>query len=276
MTCILSNVFTMENQEKLTAEEVICLQMNGVSTMDILHTHPEKIQQLLEEKFLYRPSLSRAKLLLSRQESLGIATLTVYDEDFPKRLLAIGNDCPAVIYCLGNMGLLKRERAVGIIGARACDQDGYDMAYNLASKYAQEGNVIVSGLALGCDTAAHRGCLNAKGETIAVVATGLNRVHLKQNKIPQEVILANNGLTSSEMPLDEKATPCKLVMRNRIQAALSEKMILVQCPAKSGSMYTMEFAKLYGKECLAATYLHRSEINEGNYILIDNGEAKPI
>lgn len=205
-----------------------------------------------------------------------IISISVNEQSFPQRLRDIGIDCPSIIYCRGNIELLNRDRAVAIIGARVCDQDGYNMAFNLAEHYARDGYVIVSGLALGCDTAAHKGALAANGMTIAVVATGLDRVHPRENELLQNEILFNGGLIISEQPIGVKANPTRLVARNRIQAALSDAVILAQCPAKSGSLYTMEFARKYGKLCYVATYPARTPANAGNYLLLDSGQAQPI
>ena len=165
---------------------------------------------------------------------------------------------------------------MAIIGARACDKDGYNTAYRAGIKYAQESNVIVSGLALGCDTAAHRAAIAVKGDTIAVVATGLNLTYPKESVQLQKDILAHKGLLLSEQPYGTKANPTRLVARNRLQAALSESVILAQCPEHSGSLHTMRFARNYGKLCFAATYIRRTDANSGNYNLIDTGRATPI
>lgn len=205
-----------------------------------------------------------------------IVSISVQDERYPQRLIDIGADAPAVIYCLGNIDLLKQEKAVAIIGARAADKEGNAKAYQLGKAYAEMGYVIVSGLALGCDTSAHIGCLDAGGKTIAIVGNGLDRIHPKENEGLQKRILDNGGLILSEEIPGVKANPTRLVARNRLQAALSQAVILAQCPKKSGSLYTMEFARKYGKQSIAATFPHRTPTNAGNYYLIDRHLAHPI
>lgn len=266
----------MAQSVKLSIDEVICLQMAGVSTTDIVRMDLAAFDSLFGDNPEYEDYLSKANDMLDRQESLGITAISVQDTDFPRRLQEIGDDCPAVIYCLGNVEMLKKKQAVAIIGARVCDKEGYKAAFNVAEKYAKGGNVIVSGLALGCDTAAHRGALAVNGETIAVVATGLDRIHPRESETLQREILSASGLIVSEQPLGIKANPTRLVARNRIQAALSDSVILAQCPAKSGSLHTMRFARRYGKPCYAVTYPTRTPANAGNYLLLDTGQAKPI
>lgn len=266
----------MNNNSRLNVDEIICLQMAGFSTSEIIKIDLTRFEELYESNPIYEEYIDRANTMLDRQEAMAISAITVHEDIFPKRLLAIGIDCPSVIYCLGNTALLRKKKAVSIIGARACDNEGYSMAYRLGMKYAQDGNVIVSGLALGCDTAAHRGAVGVKGDTIAVVATGLNLTHPKENIQLQKNILANNGLLISEQPYGTKANPTRLVARNRLQAALSESVILAQCPEHSGSLHTMRFARKYGKTCFAAAYTHRTDVNSGNYYLIESNLAMPI
>lgn len=205
-----------------------------------------------------------------------ILEITKTSELFPPTLLAIGNDCPEKLYLMGNIVLLKEEKTVAIIGARAADRKGCDKAYALAADFAKKGYVVVSGLALGCDSAAHRGCLAAHGKTIAIVGSGLDIVHPVVNKDLQEMILNQGGLVISEYPIGVKATPKNLVLRNRLQAALSQMVVVAQCPAKSGTLYTVNFARRYGKEVRAAQFGYHNEATAGNDMLLRDGIATTI
>lgn len=205
-----------------------------------------------------------------------ITTITKNDQQYPAELKAIGSDAPAILYAMGNLDLLNSDNRVAIIGARKADRKGYDAAYCLGRQYAEAGYIIVSGLALGCDTAAHRGCIDAGGRTIAIVATGLDRVHPIENTTLQEDILRTGGLILSEQPLGTKANPTRLVARNRLQAALSKQIIVTQCPERSGSLYTVNFAHKYGKEVLAVDFGYVNAANAGNRELIESGRAERI
>lgn len=215
----------MSESDILNVDEVIYLQMSGLSTTDIFRTDFGTFDSLYEDNPEYEEYLSQANNMLNRQGAPDITVISVRDMDFLRRFLETGEDCPAVIYCLGNLDLLKKEQAMAIIGARACDKEGYKAAFKASERFAREGNVIVSGLALGCDTAAHRGALAVNGGTIAVVATGLDRVHPRENETLQNEILISGGLIVSEQPLGVKANPTRLVARNRIQASLSDSVI---------------------------------------------------
>ena len=132
--------------------------------------------------------------------------ITYSDSLFPDELRKIP-DCPEVLYALGNTDLLTTGRKAAVIGARKADEAGIDAAYRLGYMYAEQGYTVVSGLAFGCDAAAHRGCIDAGGKTIAIVATGLDRVFPKEHKTLQESILSTGGLVISEQPPGVKASP---------------------------------------------------------------------
>lgn len=142
-------------------------------------------------------------------------TIPNFDPLFPEEFRKIP-DCPEVLYTLGNSDLLAPGRKVAVIGVRKADEAVVDAAYRLGYMYAEQGYTVVSGLAFGCDAAAHRGCIDAGGKTIAIVATGLDRIFPKEHKTLQESILAKGGLVISEQPSGVKANPSRLIARNRL------------------------------------------------------------
>ena len=171
--------------------------------------------------------------------------ISYYDKAYPHHFRNLCQDAPPLVHVLGNKDLLNREDNVAIIGARAADKDGLDMAYGLAKQMGEQGHIVISGLALGCDTAAHQGCLNADGQTIAVVASGLDITHPRVNKSLQDEIIAKGGAILSEHPFGVKANPTRLVARCRMQVVLTQSVIVVQCPIISGTMYAVRFAQEY-------------------------------
>ena len=263
--------------EKLTIEEIYCLSRFGMGTKDIRQTDLNAFDRLYEDNAeQFDEWLDYAEKRFDKQEELGIKTISCQDSDYPSRLTAIGNDAPALIYLLGNASLLKTEEAVAVIGARAADGAGLEAAFKIGKEYAERGNVIISGLALGCDKAAHEGCLSVEGKTIAIVASGLDITHPRENIGLQHQILEHGGLLLSEQIIGVKANPSRLVARNRLQAAWSQAVILAQCPEQSGSMHTMRFARKYHKECFAVRFPKWSEANGGNRLLIEEGLALPF
>ncbi|MCM1138590.1 MAG: DNA-protecting protein DprA [Muribaculum sp.] len=265
------------NDNKLTIEEIQCLIWFGITPIQIRKTDLDAFDNLYNEnQEQFDAWLDKAERLFDKEFEMGVKIVSIQDDNYPKQLLAIGDDAPPLIHLLGNSKLIERTDSVAIIGARAADRQGLDAAFTLGVKYASEGKVIVSGLALGCDKAAHEGCLSASGETIAIVASGLDIIHPIENKQLQSRILETGGLVLSEQHIGVQANPSRLVARNRLQAALSESVILAQCPDRSGSMHTMRFARKYHKKSYAVAYPKYTEINGGNKLLIESKQAFPL
>ena len=181
-------------KQPLTIDEVLPLQYFGMENSEILKMHLNKFEELLNENPILEEYPDKANSILDRQEEAGVISYVWTDPEFPERLRKICNDCPPIIHLKGNIGLLNEVNAVAVIGARAADNEGNEAAYELGRKYAQEGNVIVSGLALGCDTSAHRGCLDVGGKTIAIVGSGLDICHPKENKWLEQRIQQEEGI----------------------------------------------------------------------------------
>ena len=267
----------MEKNDKLNIDEILLLKWRGLSPTQISKIDLKTFERLYDEDpDEFDRLLEKANAIFDKQDALGIKTISIQDEEYPEKLKKIKNEAPVLIHMLGNIDLLKRERAVAVIGARSADKEGNAKAFEIGKKYAEEGNVIVSGLALGCDKASHEGCLAIKGETIAIVGSGLDIVHPKENSDLQKRILEAGGLILSEQLIKTKVNPTTLVARNRLQAALSDAVILAQCPAQSGSLHTMRFARQYQKKCLAVKFPKRTEANAGNFDLIENNLAQPL
>ena len=218
--------------------------------------------------------LDRATQLFARQQASGVRTLSFLDADYPQALLDIP-DFPPLIHYLGDHTLFAQKGQVAVIGARKADRAGCEAAWKLGCKLGRE-HIVVSGLAAGCDTAAHRGCLDVGGRTVAIVATGLDTVFPCENEGLQADILANGGAILSEQPFGTPPAPKRLVARNRLQAALVDTVIVAQCPEHSGTLHTVEFARRYGKKIKAWRFATPNEVNAGNFNLIGRGIAAPI
>lgn len=265
------------DDDRLTLEEIQCLVWHGLSVTRIRDMRVAGFDRLYNDnERQFDQWLDKAEQIFDRQQNLGIRTCSIQDNAYPSPLKAIGDDAPPLIHLLGNCDLLKCNNTVAIIGARSADRHGVSAAYSLGKRFAKNGNVVVSGLAIGCDTAAHQGCLDAAGDTVAIVASGLDITHPRENKPLQERIISNNGLILSEQLIGTKANPTRLIARNRLQAALSQTVILAQCPGQSGSMHTMRFARKYKKISMAVEFPSYSEINGGNRLLLESGLASPI
>lgn len=262
--------------KNLRIEQILCLQLSGYSAVEIFGMSQASFHRIYSTHENIKASFTTARCILERQERLGILTLPFYHPDFPENLRMIEADCPPLIHLFGNKNLLTRE-AVAIIGARQADKRGCGAAYKWGMTYARQGKTVVSGLALGYDAAAHRGCLDAGGNTVAIVATGLDLTYPKENKSLQELILQNDGLLVSEQIIGVKANSSRLVARNRLQAALSREIVVAQFPIQSGTMHTVRFAQKYGKQIYAVRFgQYDMQKSSGNEQLINDGVAIPL
>ena len=170
--------------------------------------------------------------------------VTKEDEAFPERLINIANS-PYGLFYLGELKDLKKT--VSIVGARMCSAYGKKMAISLSKALAENGYTVISGMAKGIDSYAHRGCLDGGGKTIAVLGNGVDVVYPKENRLLYEEI-AKNGAIVSEYPLGSVALPRNFPLRNRIISALSQKVIVVEAKLKSGSLITADYALEQGKD----------------------------
>ena len=264
-------------------DELLALQLQGTIPKQM----PGDVQTngyLREIAQKSRRELGKARYILEKQAKAGVETIPYYADEYPRHFCGLGNDAPHLIHVLGNRELLNREDNVTIIGSRAADRDGLAAASRMAEQIGGAGHVVISGLAEGCDTAAHRGCLDAGGQTVAIVASGLDIVYPKSNKALQDEILANGGAVLSEHPFGVKANPTRLVARCRMQVVLTQSVIVAQCPVVSGTMYAVHFAQEYNEysydgwesSIYAVSFAEWNERNSGNEYLLDSGRAVPI
>jgi DNA processing protein len=218
----------------------------------------------------------QAENLLAQTEQLpGGKVLSFYD--FPDRLKTM-LDPPLLLHCLGDDALLG-ARSAAVIGTRHPTGYGQHCACEFGKILTEQGRVVVSGLALGCDTGGHQGCLDGGGRTIAVLAHGLDDVYPPENRGLAERIVREGGLLVSEYAVGVPGHRSFFVDRDRIQAALSDIVIVVQTSIKGGTLHTVGFAE---KGCVPVFALeHPGEMMgeeqvQGNLQLLEDGRATPI
>lgn len=193
----------------------------------IRHISPETVRSLLD-------TLTRA----------GIDTLTWEDDGFPSNLLIL-HDAPPTLFIRGDL-LPADETAVAIVGTRTATPSALGAAERIAGELAGRGITIVSGLAMGVDTAAHRGALDAAGRTLAVLGSGIRVIHPKRNRDLADRIV-EKGAILSELHPDATPTGNQLVARDRITSGLGRWVIVVESDTTGGSMRTAEFALRQGR-----------------------------
>lgn len=192
--------------------------------------------------------LKEAETQAEAAAAAGYQILVYDDESYPPLLKQIA-DPPLVLYVWGDVKVLSRL-AVAMVGARRPSAYGSSVAHRLARELAERQLVIVSGLARGIDSACHRGALEAKGKTVAVLGSGLDVVYPREHKKLAEQVAAS-GAVISEFPPGTAPTPENFPIRNRIISGLSLGTVIVEAAEYSGSLITARLALEQDREVFA-------------------------
>ena len=194
--------------------------------------------------------------------------VTFADEVYPRLLLEI-SDPPPLLYVKGDTGLLDRL-ALAVVGSRNATQQGRANAQAFSEELSDGGFTIISGMALGIDTAAHQGGLAAASSSIAVVGTGLDIVYPARNRALAHR-LAEAGALVSEFPLGTPALAPNFPRRNRLISGLSRGCLVVEAALQSGSLITARHALEQGREVFAIPGSIHSPLSKGCHLLLKQG-----
>ena len=197
--------------------------------------------------------------------------LSIACEAYPCCLLDL-KDPPLILFGQGNENLLS-TRGVGMVGSRNASQIGLKVAKSFASVFAQAGWSIVSGLAEGIDGAAHEGALHGNGPTVAVLGGGLDQIYPKHHGGLARQILKQGGLLLSEYPPGTAPQPAFFPRRNRIIAALSDALLVVEAAVRSGSLITARVASELGRPVMAIPGSIHSPHSKGCHAMIKKGAS---
>lgn len=165
--------------------------------------------------------------------------------EFPEKLKII-EDSPKKIYVMGNKELLK-EKTIAVVGSRDCTEYGKQNAYEFGKQIARHGIIVVSGMAKGIDSAAHLGCIENGGKTIAVLGAGFNHIFPKQNIGLFHKIIETGGAVITEYAPNINIKSEQFRQRNRIVSALSMGVLVIEAEHRSGTTITAGFARKQGK-----------------------------
>lgn len=232
----------------------------------------------------YEESKQSAEYILEASRRQGIKIVSSCNvPGFPLKLVDTVNeegrqDVPILLYYKGDLSTTAKP-GVAIIGTRNPSPEGVEAARYVADKFAKFGFNIVSGLALGCDTAAHEGAIAlSHHSTTAFVAHGLDMVYPKENEGLFDRILERGGLIMSEYPIGSGVDRYKLVARDRLQAGLADATIVIQTGEHGGTMHAVRCTQKLGKPLYALNYKKAlsPEFIGGNEMLIKGGSAIPL
>jgi len=216
-------------------------------------------------------SLELAADELDRVKLNGVRVVAQDDPEYPKRLYEI-YDPPLVLYIKGSREVINNY-GLAVVRTRHPTPYGVGMAERLACDLAARGLVVVSGMARGIDTAAHRGALNAHGKTAAVWGTGLDVTYPKENQKLADQILAAGGAILSEFPMGAFPAPQNFPIRNRIISGLSVGVLVIEAGEYSGTRVTARCALEQGRDVYAVPGNVTNKLSWGPNTLIKQGAA---
>ncbi len=233
--------------------------------LENLRIRPETIESLMKREFE-----AKAGEELERVKELGGDILVLDDGSYPAYLREIA-DPPITLYVRGAWQECFDQPCVAVIGSRMCSTYGKNAAEMLARDLASRGICVVSGLARGIDTAAHRGAISGGGRTVAVLGTGLDSIYPKENEKLVEEIIASGGAVATQFPLGTPPLKDNFPYRNRIISGLSLGVLIVEASERSGSLITARLAAEQGREVMAVPGNITSGKSYGTNYLIKAG-----
>lgn len=235
------------------------------SELEALRLRPETIDSIISNEFV-----EKAQAELDRVAELGGDILIIDDGSYPSGLREIA-DPPITLYVKGDWQKCFEQPGVAVIGSRKCSTYGENASEMLSRDLASRGVCIVSGLARGIDTSAHKGAISGGGRTIAVLGTGIDGVYPKENARLINEILASGGALVSQFPLGTPPLKDNFPYRNRIISGLSLGVLVIEATEKSGSLITARLAAEQDREVMAVPGNITSRNSIGTNYLIKSG-----
>lgn len=264
----------LQEEVKLKPEKARALLRAFGSVEAVAGAEPPRLKAVVplsikELAALRRKPGRRTEEVLRLCKAQNIRILPLHDPDYPQRL---GNifDPPLVLYIRGRLPDLNGLPAITVVGPREASPYGMDVARQIGWQLSAAGTIVVSGMAKGIDSAAHRGALLGGTPTVAVFGTAIDVCYPKENVQLMRDIL-QNGCLISEYPPGAVTGRSSFPRRNRIMAGLSLGTVVAEAPAKSGSLITAEHAAEQGRDVFAVPGSIRAKDSEGANKLIQSG-----
>lgn len=249
----------------MTLDYAVALSLlDGLSRLNLTARLEADDPELLERA---EPLLDRAREVREQAATDGLHVVAWNDPRMPATLRAL-SDCPPALWCRGSLECFDVP-AVAIVGSRAASPLSLEIAARLAQDLAARGVTIVSGLARGVDSAAHRGALRG-GRTAAVLGSGVDRVYPAEHASLADEI-AGAGVVLSEFPPGRPPLPFHFPMRNRLISGLSRAVVVIEASDKSGSLITASCALEQGRDVMAVPGTVLNGRNRGGHALIRDG-----
>ena len=245
---------------------------------------PEKVYQADKNKYaelgitnsvmlrdLMDKSLSNAKQEVHKAAKLSMTLLGYGTKNYPSILYELP-DPPLILYVWGDPKVLHNRNAFCMVGARHSTVYGMSAALGVSEQLARCGMVIVSGVAMGIDSAAHRGAVRGGGKTIGIMGCGLNVAYPSENADVRRAIIENGALIS-EFPLDTPPLPSNFPIRNRLLSGFSLGVAVMEAGERSGALITAKYAAEQGRDVFALPGNISNPMSAGTNRLIQDGAS---
>ncbi len=224
----------------------------------------------LTEKFIatrkdFDPEKYEEKLVKQK-----INYICLFEKNYPARLKTIKNP-PIILYSKGKMVFNSEQKFLAVVGTRKVTSYGKNVTEMFASKLAEQGMIIVSGLAIGVDSAAHTACLDSHGITVAVLGNGVDICFPRENQKVYDRIVSEGGVIISEYPPGQEPTVGSFPARNRIVAGMSDGVLVTEGAADSGSLITANFGLEFKRKVFAVPGPITSSLSAAPLRLIEKG-----
>jgi DNA processing protein len=263
------------------------LAINSMNSLE----EPKKILRSIEElsiesKRIKVPKISEiegafdvANDICHQCSRLGIQIISEDSSFYPRRLRNKNSSQPLIFYVLGSAELLNHNKIIAVIGTRQPDKWVYQSIMRIGTRCAEQDIAVLSGLALGCDTAAHLGCLKSGGKAIGVLGCGLDEIYPNKSKSLADSIIDSGGCLVSEYAPGSEVKKFQLVARDKLQAGMADSVIVGQTKIDGGSMHAAKFsiknlsrpvAVLSGKQCLSNSFSGNHELIKKGALLLEN------
>lgn len=263
---------------RMTPSKISRIMKRFSSPKEVYETAAEEIEAVKDistgmANILTNKSLERAEQIIEQSEECGAQIITIEDENYPAPFKSMEVP-PYVLYMKGKQIDWDSYRGITIIGTRRCTQYGLDAARFFAETLTQAGLTVVSGMADGIDGAAAEAAMDAGGDTIAVLGSGINVIYPK-NHVELYNRIAEEGVIISEFAPGSKPYPQNFPLRNRLMSALGEASVVVEAPHRSGALITASHALSMGRVVYAVPGSIFSDKSVGVNELIRDG-AQPV
>ncbi len=261
----------MIENANMNALHSLCKKVDHVKEL-FEQPHLDKLEKA-ERTILKKIHLNKKQYLSLAEKELeeikrdgAIDIITFEDKNYPELLKKI-SDPPLLLYVKGE---IPKEQNIAVVGSRDSSPYGNKIAWVLSKDLAENDFTIISGLAMGIDTQAHKGAIDGQGKTVAVLGSGLKWIYPEENKELYSII-HQNGAIISEFPLHQKPDRFNFPRRNRIISGLSLGTVVIEAGNRSGALITASFALEQGREVFAVPGPISDRMSEGTNRLIKQG-----